>query len=226
MRGRATARRAMETAGEVLAQWERDQARGRGPGGRRAARRAAREPARAALRAQGAAPGRPGGMRLGGRQAGRPRRRIPPTRDEAEREVGELLLEAVAALARLGVDPELALRAGAPARADAARRRLAAAVDCRARWRRSRSIHGRQILDSRGNPTVEVEVVLDSGARGSGRGPVRRLDRRVRGRRAPRRRRGVGRQGRRQGRRQRERRDRRGADAALAPPSSRRSTAR
>ncbi|MFL5906235.1 MAG: phosphopyruvate hydratase, partial [Solirubrobacterales bacterium] len=28
------------------------------------------------------------------------------------------------------------------------------------------SIHGRQILDSRGNPTVEVEVVLDSGARG------------------------------------------------------------
>jgi enolase len=29
------------------------------------------------------------------------------------------------------------------------------------------SIHARQILDSRGNPTVEVEVVLDSGARGS-----------------------------------------------------------
>src|SRR5881227_8976 len=28
------------------------------------------------------------------------------------------------------------------------------------------SIHGRQVLDSRGNPTVEVEVVLDSGARG------------------------------------------------------------
>jgi enolase len=28
------------------------------------------------------------------------------------------------------------------------------------------SIRGRQILDSRGNPTVEVEVVLDSGARG------------------------------------------------------------
>src|SRR5215216_4942350 len=27
------------------------------------------------------------------------------------------------------------------------------------------SIHGRQVLDSRGNPTVEVEVVLDSGAR-------------------------------------------------------------
>ena len=28
------------------------------------------------------------------------------------------------------------------------------------------SIHGRQILDSRGNPTVEVEVALESGARG------------------------------------------------------------
>src|SRR5829696_3766617 len=28
------------------------------------------------------------------------------------------------------------------------------------------AIHGRQILDSRGNPTVEVEVALDSGARG------------------------------------------------------------
>ena len=29
-----------------------------------------------------------------------------------------------------------------------------------------RTIHAREILDSRGNPTVEVEVVLDSGARG------------------------------------------------------------
>jgi enolase 1/2/3 len=28
------------------------------------------------------------------------------------------------------------------------------------------NVHGRQILDSRGNPTVEVEVALDSGARG------------------------------------------------------------
>ncbi len=27
-------------------------------------------------------------------------------------------------------------------------------------------IHGREVLDSRGNPTVEVEVVLDSGAEG------------------------------------------------------------
>ncbi len=29
------------------------------------------------------------------------------------------------------------------------------------------SVHGRQILDSRGNPTVEVDVVLDDGARGT-----------------------------------------------------------
>ena len=28
------------------------------------------------------------------------------------------------------------------------------------------NVHGRQVLDSRGNPTVEVEVALDSGARG------------------------------------------------------------
>ena len=27
-------------------------------------------------------------------------------------------------------------------------------------------VHGRQILDSRGNPTVEVEIELESGARG------------------------------------------------------------
>jgi enolase 1/2/3 len=31
---------------------------------------------------------------------------------------------------------------------------------------RIREVHGRQVLDSRGNPTVEVDVVLDSGARG------------------------------------------------------------
>ena len=27
-------------------------------------------------------------------------------------------------------------------------------------------VHGREVLDSRGNPTVEVEVTLDSGATG------------------------------------------------------------
>ncbi|HEY5160430.1 MAG TPA: phosphopyruvate hydratase, partial [Gaiellaceae bacterium] len=28
------------------------------------------------------------------------------------------------------------------------------------------SVHGRQVLDSRGNPTVEVDVVLESGRKG------------------------------------------------------------
>ena len=31
---------------------------------------------------------------------------------------------------------------------------------------RIKSIHGREVLDSRGNPTVEVEVVLSGGAKG------------------------------------------------------------
>ncbi|HMQ13345.1 MAG TPA: phosphopyruvate hydratase, partial [Candidatus Competibacter phosphatis] len=30
-----------------------------------------------------------------------------------------------------------------------------------------KSVHGREILDSRGNPTVAVDVVLESGAKGS-----------------------------------------------------------
>ncbi|MCX7911845.1 MAG: hypothetical protein N2506_02620, partial [Dehalococcoidales bacterium] len=29
-----------------------------------------------------------------------------------------------------------------------------------------RRVHAREILDSRGNPTIEVEVELDDGARG------------------------------------------------------------
>ena len=49
-------------------------------------------------------------------------------------------------------------------------------------------ILGRQILDSRGNPTVEVEVLLDSGALGRAAVPSRRVDRAVRGGRAARRR--------------------------------------
>ncbi|HVA01024.1 MAG TPA: hypothetical protein VMV34_05125, partial [Terriglobia bacterium] len=28
-------------------------------------------------------------------------------------------------------------------------------------------IHAREVLDSRGNPTLEVEIVLENGARGS-----------------------------------------------------------
>src|SRR5213082_351157 len=32
---------------------------------------------------------------------------------------------------------------------------------------RIQRVHGREILDSRGNPTVEVDVILDSGALGN-----------------------------------------------------------
>ena len=49
-------------------------------------------------------------------------------------------------------------------------------------------IHAREILDSRGNPTVEVEVTLDSGAIGPRGGAVGRLDRGARGGREARRR--------------------------------------
>ena len=58
----------------------------------------------------------------------------------------------------------------------------------------------REILDSRGNPTVEVEVELALGRPGPGRGPERGQHRRPRGRRAARRRRPLRRQGRRSGR--------------------------
>ena len=34
-------------------------------------------------------------------------------------------------------------------------------------------IHGREILDSRGNPTVEVDVLLDDGTRGRASVPAR-----------------------------------------------------
>ena len=70
---------------------------------------------------------------------------------------------------------------------------------------------GRQILDSRGNPTIEVEVELDVGRRRPRRRAVGRLDGRVRGRRAARRRRAtLRRQGRAQGGRERQRDHRRG----------------
>ena len=50
------------------------------------------------------------------------------------------------------------------------------------------SVYGREILDSRGNPTVEVEVTLLGGAVGAGGRAVGRLDRGARGGRAARRR--------------------------------------
>jgi uncharacterized protein YabN with tetrapyrrole methylase and pyrophosphatase domain len=100
--------RELETAGQVLAQWEEIKREVEGTGDR--------EPleglpenlpallyARKVLRridpegdAKGEKPGAP--------------EADPEERDEAERMVGELLLEAVAASRQLGVDPELALR--------------------------------------------------------------------------------------------------------------------
>jgi XTP/dITP diphosphohydrolase/tetrapyrrole methylase family protein/MazG family protein/ATP diphosphatase len=96
----------LETAGEVLAQWEEIKREVEGGGG---------EPselpenlpallyARKVLRRvdpEGSA----GGDKPGGPASD------PATREEAEHLVGTLLLEAVAASRRLGVDPELALR--------------------------------------------------------------------------------------------------------------------
>ena len=76
-------------------------------------------------------------------------------------------------------------------------------------------VHARQILDSRGNPTVEVEVALRSGATRPRGGALGRLDRRVRGDRAARRRRAPGcGKGVAQAVGQRQRRDRRGGRRA------------
>ena len=70
---------------------------------------------------------------------------------------GDRLLAAVQEAVDAGVDPELSLRAAAD------------------RYRRTggggqlsdiQAVHARQIVDSRGNPTVEVDVVLASGAAG------------------------------------------------------------
>ena len=49
-------------------------------------------------------------------------------------------------------------------------------------------IVGREILDSRGNPTVECDVLLESGTHGPRRGALGRIDRLARGDRAARRR--------------------------------------
>ena len=43
-------------------------------------------------------------------------------------------------------------------------------------------VYGREVLDSRGNPTVEVEVTLEDGSFGRAIVPSGRLYRRVRGR--------------------------------------------
>ena len=50
------------------------------------------------------------------------------------------------------------------------------------------SVVGREILDSRGNPTVEAEITLADGTVARGMRPLRRIHRRVRGSGAARRR--------------------------------------
>jgi uncharacterized protein YabN with tetrapyrrole methylase and pyrophosphatase domain len=100
--------RDLETAGEVLAQWEEIKREVEG-GGKREPLEGLPENLPALLYArkvlrrvdpQGSA----GEQKPGGPAAD------PTERDEAERMVGELLLEAVAVSRQLGVDPELALR--------------------------------------------------------------------------------------------------------------------
>ena len=87
-------------------------------------------------------------------------------------------------------------------------------------------VHARQILDSRGNPTVEVDVVLRSGASGraavpsgASTGEFEAVELRDGGA-------AVGRQGRGAGGGQRERRAGRGGARASTPPTRRASTGR
>ena len=97
--------RELETAGEVLSQWEeiKREVEGRGDPSELPENLPALLYARKVLRRidpEGSA----GDEKAGGPQSD------PPTRAEAEQLVGTLLMEAVAASRRLGVDPELALR--------------------------------------------------------------------------------------------------------------------
>ena len=100
-----------------------------------------------------------------GLEGAEPEQRIAhaATREAAERWIGEALFALVDLARRLRVDPELALRASAKRFRDAGGDN---------HWQTSATvatierIHARQILDSRGNPTVEVEVTLDSKASG------------------------------------------------------------
>jgi MazG family protein len=113
--------RELETAGQVLAQWEEIKREVEGGGEREPleglpenlpallyARKVLRriDPEGDARVLRGEAEEQPvsGSEKPGGPSAD------PAERDEAERLVGELLLEAVVASRRLGVDPELALR--------------------------------------------------------------------------------------------------------------------
>jgi uncharacterized protein YabN with tetrapyrrole methylase and pyrophosphatase domain len=104
--------RELETAGQVLAQWEEIKREVEGRGEEREPLAGLPENLPALLYARkvlrridpegSAAEDKPGGPVSD-----------PETRNQAERMVGELLLEAVSVSRRLGVDPELALRQAA-----------------------------------------------------------------------------------------------------------------
>ena len=170
----------------------------------------------------------------------------PETEPDASvaHEVGDLLFTVVNLARKLNVDPELALRstnARFVSRVERAEE-LAAAQGERwselpldeqdryydrakeeTRMSSIKDVQGRWILDSRGNPTVEVDVELESGAlgraavpSGASTGVHEAVELRDGGT-------GVGRQGRLQGGRQRRRDPRRGR-AASTRSTRRRST--
>jgi uncharacterized protein YabN with tetrapyrrole methylase and pyrophosphatase domain len=108
--------RELETAGQVLSQWEEIKREVEGGDGREPAEVPENLPAllyaRKVLR-QVDPEGSAGADKPGGPRA------EPAERAEAEQLIGTLLLEAVAASRRLGVDPELALRQAARRLAEA-----------------------------------------------------------------------------------------------------------
>ena len=103
--------RELETAGEVLAQWEEIKREVEG-GGDREPLEGLPENLPALLYARKVLRRLDPGGSSGEQKPGGPAS-DPETRDQTERMVGELLLEAVAVSRKLGVDPELALRATA-----------------------------------------------------------------------------------------------------------------
>ena len=147
-----------------------------------------------------------------------------------------MLFAAVNVARRLNVDPELELRAAA--KRFRARVETAEAIAAR-RWQglddASARRAGRLLRRGKGDEPVTTKIADSTGPPGARLArqpdrrsgcsarirrarprdrPVGRIDRRARGRRAPRRRPGVGRQGRRAGRRARERRARRCREGA------------
>ena len=104
-------KRDLESAGEVLAQWEEIKREVEG-GGDREPLEGLPENLPALLYARKVLRRLDPGGSSGKKKPGGPGS-DPETREQTERMVGELLLEAVAVSRKLGVDPELALRATA-----------------------------------------------------------------------------------------------------------------